>query len=203
MTRCARACTRSGCSRSIARGRQADALEAYRQRAATLVDQIGVEPGPELRRLHAAILRQDAWLASRRRAGRAAAGARAGTPLVGREAELDSLREHWRRARGGAGGSCSSRARGDRQDAARRRSWRRGASRARRVLYAPARREAPRRVATRAGAAPALVVFDDIDRGREARALLDELAAGWCSVLVRRDAGVAAGWALTHIALTR
>jgi WD40 repeat protein/DNA-binding SARP family transcriptional activator len=40
-------------------GRQADALEAYRRARAALVDAIGVEPGPELRRLHDAVLRQD------------------------------------------------------------------------------------------------------------------------------------------------
>jgi WD40 repeat protein/DNA-binding SARP family transcriptional activator len=40
-------------------GRQAEALEAYRAARATLVEQIGVEPGPELRRMHDAILRQD------------------------------------------------------------------------------------------------------------------------------------------------
>ena len=40
-------------------GRQADSLEAYRTARTTLVEQIGVEPGPELRRLHEAILRQD------------------------------------------------------------------------------------------------------------------------------------------------
>jgi WD40 repeat protein/DNA-binding SARP family transcriptional activator len=43
-------------------GRQADALDAYRQVRASLVDAIGVEPGPELRRLHEAILRQDPTL---------------------------------------------------------------------------------------------------------------------------------------------
>jgi WD40 repeat protein len=40
-------------------GRQAEALEAYRAARATLVEQIGVEPGPELRRMQDAILRQD------------------------------------------------------------------------------------------------------------------------------------------------
>jgi class 3 adenylate cyclase len=40
-------------------GRQAEALEAYRHARTLLVDEIGVEPGPELRRLHEAILRQD------------------------------------------------------------------------------------------------------------------------------------------------
>jgi YVTN family beta-propeller protein len=40
-------------------GRQAEALEAYRHARAVLVQEAGVEPGPELRRLHAAILDQD------------------------------------------------------------------------------------------------------------------------------------------------
>jgi DNA-binding SARP family transcriptional activator/tetratricopeptide (TPR) repeat protein len=40
-------------------GRQADALTAYRDTRDTLVDELGIEPGPELRELEAAILRQD------------------------------------------------------------------------------------------------------------------------------------------------
>jgi DNA-binding SARP family transcriptional activator len=40
-------------------GRQAEALDAYRLARSVLVEEIGVEPGPELRRLHEAILRQD------------------------------------------------------------------------------------------------------------------------------------------------
>ncbi len=40
-------------------GRQADALEAYRRARSTLVEEIGVEPGAELRALQAAILAQD------------------------------------------------------------------------------------------------------------------------------------------------
>ena len=40
-------------------GRQADALEGFRSARALLIDQIGVEPGPELRRLQEAVLRQD------------------------------------------------------------------------------------------------------------------------------------------------
>jgi DNA-binding SARP family transcriptional activator len=43
-------------------GRQAEALEAFREARRTLVDEIGVEPGPELQRLHEAILRQDVSL---------------------------------------------------------------------------------------------------------------------------------------------
>jgi class 3 adenylate cyclase len=40
-------------------GRQAEALSAYRAARDTLVDELGIEPGPELKGLEAAILRQD------------------------------------------------------------------------------------------------------------------------------------------------
>src|SRR4051812_1238475 len=40
-------------------GRQPHALDAYRDARRTLVDELGIEPGPALRRLHAAILAQD------------------------------------------------------------------------------------------------------------------------------------------------
>ena len=66
-------------------GRQADALAAYRAAREVLVEQIGVEPGPELRRLHEAMLEQDPKLdppavapaAATVRPSRAAAAARA------------------------------------------------------------------------------------------------------------------------------
>jgi WD40 repeat protein/DNA-binding SARP family transcriptional activator len=79
-------------------GRQAEALEAYRQARATLVEQVGVEPGPELRRMHEAILRQDPSLEP---PGQEPPG----SPLVGRDAELAHLRDLWRRARAGSGAS--------------------------------------------------------------------------------------------------
>ncbi|GAA4727990.1 AfsR/SARP family transcriptional regulator [Phytohabitans rumicis] len=45
-------------------GRQADALEAYRRARQLLREELGVEPGTELRRLHQAILREDPDLAA-------------------------------------------------------------------------------------------------------------------------------------------
>ncbi len=40
-------------------GRQADALEAYARARRVFVDELGIEPGPELRELEARVLRQD------------------------------------------------------------------------------------------------------------------------------------------------
>ena len=77
-------------------GRQADALDAYRRARAALVDELGLEPGPELQRLEAAILAQDPALETAERpAPKAPAPAPALPPLasslVGREAELAEL----------------------------------------------------------------------------------------------------------------
>src|SRR5215469_5836017 len=57
-------------------GRQAEALEAYRAARRTLVEELGLEPGPALRQLESAILRQDPSLD---RPGPAATTAGAGT----------------------------------------------------------------------------------------------------------------------------
>jgi hypothetical protein len=46
-------------------GRQAEALKAYLDARSELIDELGIEPGPELKRLHASILRQESSLAVR------------------------------------------------------------------------------------------------------------------------------------------
>jgi DNA-binding SARP family transcriptional activator len=43
-------------------GRQAEALQAYQDTRRVLADELGLEPGPALRRLHGSILRQEAGL---------------------------------------------------------------------------------------------------------------------------------------------
>ncbi len=70
-------------------GRQADALETFQEARRVLADELGLEPGPELRRLQDAILAQDPSIASvpvvRRRGGNLPAPS---TSFVGREDEL-------------------------------------------------------------------------------------------------------------------
>ena len=109
-------------------GRQAEALEAYRCARSTLVEQIGVEPGPQLRRLHAAILRQDAWL-DLGGPGELPAELETSSPLVGRDAELERLRGAWARRARRRRRRGRLRAAGDRLHAARRRARARGAAR--------------------------------------------------------------------------
>ena len=82
-------------------GRQAEALQAFRDARRVLVEEVGVEPGPELRRLHDAILRQDEALeieAATVELPRALDAATA-PPLIGRDEALASLQTHWSRTR--------------------------------------------------------------------------------------------------------
>jgi predicted ATPase/DNA-binding SARP family transcriptional activator len=72
-------------------GRQADALDAYQHARRVLTDELGLEPGPELRELHQSILRQDLSIAP-------SAGGDAQlrlpsflTGFVGREQELEEV----------------------------------------------------------------------------------------------------------------
>ncbi len=57
-------------------GRQADALDAYRDARSALVDDLGIEPGQQLRELHEAILAQDPAIEGARGAELAAPAAR-------------------------------------------------------------------------------------------------------------------------------
>ena len=75
-------------------GRQAEALQAYRDARRALVDELGIEPGKQLQELEQAILRQDAALDVAVPADPAAAprpGRRAAGILVGRDRELEEL----------------------------------------------------------------------------------------------------------------
>ena len=99
-------------------GRQADALEAFHEARRRLVEEVGVEPGPALRRLHEAILRQDPSLdlappeplhhldagAAPEIAGPILSPRVEGDSLVGRERERAALEAAVARLRAGEGG---------------------------------------------------------------------------------------------------
>ena len=94
-------------SASAAAGEQAKALAAYASLQRRLSEELGVDPAPQTRDLHLAILReQDIGPADGRRgpagkgAGPAGGGPR-GPTLVGREGEIRALRDAWYRAAGG------------------------------------------------------------------------------------------------------
>jgi hypothetical protein len=73
-------------------GRQAEALEAYRSARHTLVEEIGVEPGAELRALQEAILAQDPALDAPPGPEELPPALDAGSPLLaGRDLELAQL----------------------------------------------------------------------------------------------------------------
>ena len=81
-------------------GRQSDALDAYREARQTLIEQIGVEPGPELKRLQEQILAQDPALDAPPPIVELPMQLEGGSPLLaGRERELHWLRTRWCRAR--------------------------------------------------------------------------------------------------------
>ena len=81
-------------------GRQADALAEYRDARSTLVDQLGIEPGRELRELERRILEQDPGL------DLPAAIVPSGALFVGRARELDLLGEALAATARGSGRVC-------------------------------------------------------------------------------------------------
>jgi WD40 repeat protein/DNA-binding SARP family transcriptional activator len=93
-------------------GRQADALGAYRRARTMLVEELGIEPGVELRRLQAAILAQDPALDSVQARPQVRVVHELPNPLalvdppcLGRADELALLQDAWKqliRERGGA-----------------------------------------------------------------------------------------------------
>ena len=76
-------------------GRQAEALETMRQARELLVDQLGIEPGPELRRLERMILAHDPeLLVSHSASGIAPKLPAAANETIGREVEVPDIGEH-------------------------------------------------------------------------------------------------------------
>jgi predicted ATPase/DNA-binding SARP family transcriptional activator len=73
-------------------GRQADALAVYRRTRDVLRDELGLEPGSELRKLETAILRHDESLDTRRAEQSASSRLPSpATPLIGRRLEIDAI----------------------------------------------------------------------------------------------------------------
>jgi DNA-binding SARP family transcriptional activator len=97
-------------------GRQSEALAAYQHARAKLVEELGVEPGTELRDLHQRILSADPALAVPGSAQPAEAGHQRDTPrqlppvvpgFTGRAAELQALTQILDEAGGGAPGTVA------------------------------------------------------------------------------------------------
>jgi WD40 repeat protein/DNA-binding SARP family transcriptional activator/energy-coupling factor transporter ATP-binding protein EcfA2 len=189
-------------------GRQRDALEAFDAARHVLVAEIGVEPGPQLRRMHEAILRQDVSLEARAAASELPEELDGATAplLVGRDAELGWLRERWELARVAPGALVTvtgMRGIGKSRIAAElaREAHRGGAI----VLYCSGRGPpaAVRAALGRAGAASraTLLVVDDADEGgADVLAELEQLTRAIVHVPVLALALAENAEALAHVA---
>ena len=164
-------------------GRQAEALESFQRARRILVDEIGIEPGPELRQLQEAILRQDPALDAKPAAVELPGelDPAESPPLIGRDGELRRLRVRWQRAAAGAGALITlvgAHGAGKTRIAAALAAdaHREGAA----VAYATGTEPPERALAaiarTRDARGPTLLVLDDVDRAAtEVLAALREL----------------------------
>ena len=124
-------------------GRQSEALRAYQEMRRTLVDELGIEPGPALQQLERSILQQDSSLDLATRASASVGGRSGGGARSGPERELAVLLEGFESALSGRGLSFPHRRRaGYRQESVSRRAGGHGRSAApSRFSAAPGRRE--------------------------------------------------------------
>jgi WD40 repeat protein/DNA-binding SARP family transcriptional activator len=150
-------------------GRQADALEAYRRARTTLVEEVGVEPGAELRALQDAILAQDPVLDTAADTQELPPALEGGSPvLAGRERELAELIAVLTDACEGRGGSVLvSGRRGMGKTRLAAELAREGLRRGMVVLYTGAGAQERGALATlvraERGERPALLIVDDLD----------------------------------------